>query len=73
VGAGALIAQRPLDEQETRHPRRRGDLPAEVILTTSAAPDAASCSAINTANGAPTAMPTTPISIPSRSTVHMSV
>ena len=46
---------------------------AVVTLFTSWARAAARCSATSTANGAPTAMPTTPTSMPSRVVTHMSV
>lgn len=48
-------------------------LPAEVTLISNSQPDAVNCSATRTANGAPTARPTTPTSMPSRSVVHISV
>lgn len=62
VGAGALVAQRVDDEHEIRWPGQCPELPAEVMLMTRLAPLACSCSATRTAKGAPTALPTTPIS-----------
>ena len=44
--------------------------PEDVMLMSRSQPDAASCSATSTANGAPTAQPTTPISVPSTSAVQ---
>jgi hypothetical protein len=47
--------------------------PDEVTLIRKRQPLANICSATSTANGAPTAQPTTPISTPSHSNRHISV
>jgi len=47
--------------------------PAEVTLTSNRQPEAKACSAISTANGAPTAQPTMPTRVPFRSNSIISV
>ena len=56
-------------EDERQRPRR----PAEVMLMRRRQPEANSCSAMSTANGAPTAQPTMPSSIPASVTRWRSV